>query len=208
MKDCMGVTAAKFLFEHVMTWFGCLKILMSDRGMHFLNEMISALMEEFRVYHQKNTPYHPQANETMEAFNKVLENALIKVCNSQWSDWELCIPTILWAYRTTCKKLMGQTLFRLVYGVEAIMPMECIVPSLRIEVLTGMMDRWALEERLAQLDELEEERFLVGFHQQVQKQREKAWYDRHIKLCTFKVNDLVLLYDSKFDKFPGKYRMH
>ena len=24
----------------------------------------------------------------------------------------------------------------------------------------------------------------------------------------FKVNDLVLLYDNKFDKFPGKFRMH
>ena len=47
-----------------------------------------------------------------------------------------------------------------------------------------------------------------GFHQQVQKQREKAWHDRHIKLRTFKVNDLVLLYDSKFEKFPGKFRMH
>ena len=30
----------------------------------------------------------------------------------------------------------------------------------------------------------------------------------HIKLHTFKVNDLVLLYDNKFDKFPGKFRMH
>ena len=43
---------------------------------------------------------------------------------------------------------------------------------------------------------------------QVQKQHEKAWHDRHIKLRTFKVNDLVLLYDSKFDKFLGKFRMH
>lgn len=25
---------------------------------------------------------------------------------------------------------------------------------------------------------------------------------------TFKVNDLVLLYDSKFAKFPGKFQMH
>jgi len=25
---------------------------------------------------------------------------------------------------------------------------------------------------------------------------------------TFKVNDLVFLYDSGFDKFPGKFRMH
>ena len=49
---------------------------------------------------------------------------------------------------STCKKLMGQTLFRLVYGVEVVMPMEYIVPSLHIVALTGMTDRGALEERL------------------------------------------------------------
>ena len=44
------------------------------------------------------------------------------------------------------------------------MSMEYIVPSLHIVVLTGMMDREAMEERLTQLEELEEERFFVGFH--------------------------------------------
>lgn len=33
-------------------------------------------------------------------------------------------------------------------------------------------------------------------------------HDRHIKMRTFKKNDLVLLYDNKFEKFPGKLRMH
>ena len=78
------------------------------------------------------------------------------------------------------------------------MPMEYIMPSLRIVAFTGMMDRRALEERLTQLDELEEERFLAGFHQQVQKQCEKAWHDCHIKQHTFKNEDLVFLYDRKF----------
>ena len=33
------------------------------------------------------------------------------------------------------------------------------------------------------------------------------WHDRHIKIFTLKVNDLVLLYDSKFTKFLGKFKM-
>jgi len=82
MKDCIGVTAVKFLFEHVVMRFGCPKILMSDHSTHFLNERINTLMEDFQVYHQKSTPYHPQDNGMVEVFNKVLENVLIKVCNA------------------------------------------------------------------------------------------------------------------------------
>ena len=90
---------------------------MSDLGMHFLNETVNALMEEFQVCDQKSKAYHPQANRIVEAFKKVLENALTKVFNAQQSDWDLRIAAVLWAYRTTCKKLTGQTPFRLVYGV-------------------------------------------------------------------------------------------
>jgi hypothetical protein len=42
----------------------------------------------------------------------------------------------------------------------------------------------------------------------VQKNREKAWHDRHIKSKAIKVGDLVLMYDSKFVRFPGKFCMH
>jgi len=56
---------------------------MSDRYIHFLNETISVLTEKFQVYHQKIMSYNPQANETVEAFNKVLETALTKVCNAK-----------------------------------------------------------------------------------------------------------------------------
>jgi hypothetical protein len=58
------------------------------------------------------------------------------------------------------------------------------------------------------LIELEEYRFIAGFHLQVQKEREKAYHNRHIKKRAFKQGDLVLVYDSKFMKHPWKFRMH
>eukprot|EP00253_Pinus_taeda_P007444 PITA_07444 len=79
IKDCTVTTTTKFLFEYVLARFGCPNILMSDCGTHFLNETISALTEDFQVYHQKSTPYHSQANGTVEAFNKVIENTPTKV---------------------------------------------------------------------------------------------------------------------------------
>lgn len=182
MKDYTGATTTKFLFEYVLTRFGYPKVLMSDRGMHFLNEMISALNEEFQVYHQKSTPYHPQANGIVEAFNKILENMLMKACNMQQNDWDVHILAMLWVCRTTCRKLIGQTLFRFVNGIEAMIPMEYIMPSLRITTFTGVADRETLEEWLAQLMEFEEYRFLARFHEKIQKEREKAWHDQHIKL--------------------------
>jgi len=70
------------------------------------------------------------------------------------------VPIVLWAYRTTCKKLTRKTPFRLVYGVEFVMSMEYIMPSLHIATFTNMANREALEEQLVQLMEIDEDDFL------------------------------------------------
>jgi len=49
---------------------------------------------------------------------------------------------------------------------------------------------------------------IAGFQQKVQKARDKAWHDKHIKHKIFQVGDLFLLYDSKFLKHPSKLKTY
>jgi len=89
-----------------------------------------------------------------------------------------------------------------------VVPVEFLVPILRITAFREMDDTTAEAKRMSQLLEMEEDRFIIGFQQKVQKAWDKAWHDRHIKHNIFQVGDLVFLYDSNFFKHLGKLRTH
>ena len=75
--------------------------------------------------------------------------------------------SILMGLQTTSKTLIGQTPFILVYGQEAVMPMEFIVPSLRVIAMTNLTYTNAIRRRLEELMKLVEDIFIAGFHQNV-----------------------------------------
>ena len=88
------------------------------------------------------------------------------------------------------------------------MPMEYIVPNLRIVAITAINNVGVVNKILSQLLQLEEERFVIGYHQNIEKVRKNSWHDRKIKNKKFLVRELVLLYGNKFLKHPGKIRTH
>jgi transposase InsO family protein len=63
VRDCSTTTTTWFIFENVITRFGCPRSLTSDQGAHFLSETIATLTREFFIQHHKSSPYHPQANK-------------------------------------------------------------------------------------------------------------------------------------------------
>ena len=122
--------------------------------------------------------------------------------------WDLKVSVVLWAYKTTCKNITGHTPFRMVYGKKPMVPLDYLVPIMCIATITNMTEEGNVQERLDQLMDIEEDKFLVGFHQKVQKSKEKSWHDRNIKKKIFKEGDLVLLYENMYLQHPGKFKMH
>ncbi|XP_070030882.1 uncharacterized protein [Nicotiana tomentosiformis] len=64
----------------------------------------------------------------------------------------------LWAYRTTHRTPTQATPYSLVYGVEAVLPLERQIPSLRLAIQEGITDEENARFRLSELEALDEKR--------------------------------------------------
>jgi hypothetical protein len=78
VENCTKETTAKFIYENIVTRFGCPLTIISDQGTHFINSTIKVLLKKFMIDHRKTTAYHPQANGVIESFNKTLHKGLTK----------------------------------------------------------------------------------------------------------------------------------
>ena len=97
------------------------------------------------------------------------------------------------------KDATGFTPFQLVYGLEATLPVECEIPSLKLAVEL-LPNTTLVEERLLYLERLDETRRLASLAIEAQKKRVKAHFDQNIHPRSFVEGDLVLLYDQAKDK--------
>ena len=95
-----------------------------------MNELSTKLV----LCHENSTPYYPQANDQVEAINKVLKTMLQRMVGDHKSNWHLTLFSSLWSYGTSVKKTTNFTPFQLFYGLEVILPIECQIPSLKLVV--------------------------------------------------------------------------
>ncbi|KAH9313634.1 hypothetical protein KI387_022261, partial [Taxus chinensis] len=150
------------------------------------------LCDAFNIKLNFSSPYYPQANGQAEASNKTLRNILAKVTSRAGRDWHLHIPFALWAYRTSIHTPTGATPFSLVYGSEVVLPLEVQIPSLRVSLREFVSDEGYHQNRLAQLELLDERCLNALEHHQVYLEHVKRAYNKHLQHRDFKIGDLVL----------------
>jgi len=67
---------------------------------------------------------HPQTNCQVEAANKVILRGVKRRLMATKGDWPNEIHRVLWAYHTTPQSTTHETPFSLVYGTNAMIPIE------------------------------------------------------------------------------------
>ena len=144
-----------FVFNHIIARFGVPQAIITDHGRHFQNVMMTELTDQLGLRHDSSTPYYPQANGLVESINKVLVIMIRRITGIHRSNLHNMLFSALWAYRTSVKTSTGFTPFQLLYGLEAVLPIECEIPSLQmaIELLPATSEEEKRLLYLAQLDE-------------------------------------------------------
>lgn len=84
--------------------------------------------------HDNSTPYYLQANGQVEAINNILKHTFQCMIGVHKRNWHLILYSDLWAYCTSVRNGTRFTLFQLVYGLEAILPIQCEIPSLKLAI--------------------------------------------------------------------------
>jgi hypothetical protein len=125
------------------------------------------------------------------------------------TDWDRKLHSALWAYRTSYKTSIRSTPFRMAFGLEAVMPSEFIVPSLRIQSENRLNESKSEQARVEQLLRLEEDRIRSMEAMEHEQWLRKAFVDRHRKRNEerFGIGKAVFLFQSRSGLMPGKLRL-
>jgi hypothetical protein len=71
LKTNIATITINFLYECILTKFGCPLIIVLDQGIHFINDAIKYFIYHFLLKHGSSTTYYLQGNGQVEFTNKV-----------------------------------------------------------------------------------------------------------------------------------------
>ncbi|XP_025640864.1 uncharacterized protein [Arachis hypogaea] len=178
-----------FLWKNIICRFGIPREIISDNGRQFTDHKLAAFLTNFNIKHHFSSVEHPQTNGQVESANRIILQGLKKKLGEAKGEWADLIPEILWSYNTSIQSATGETPFKLVYGAEALIPVEVSIPTLRTELYNQPNNQQA---RSVELDLVEEDRDISAIKQRARKQYLEQRHHKRVVHRSFNNGDLVL----------------
>ncbi|XP_073021105.1 uncharacterized protein [Primulina eburnea] len=168
--------------------YGIPRKLISDNGRQFQGKKITSWCQEMKIIQSFTLVAYPQANGKTKVTNRIIVQALKARLHGKGKDWVEDLSSVLWAYRTTPRSSTRKTPYSLVYGSEAVLPVEIGQSSTRIESYPSNND----QSRAAELDLVEEKRDRAAIRMEAYRSRVMKSYNKHVWPRNFQVGNLVM----------------
>ena len=156
LENIRDMDAKRFVWKNIVFRFRILYTLISDDGLQFDKKTFKRYCCNLGIKNRYSTLAYPQGNGQAEAVNKVIVSGLKKRLNDAKGKWVEELPHILWTYRTTPRKSIGETPFSMTYRAKAVIPLETRFPTLRTSSFTLSSNDGPLEKILDLIEEQRE----------------------------------------------------
>ena len=127
MPDQEASTIATVFVNNFVTRFGVPFLILSDGGINFDSKLFGEVCKLLQIEKVKTSVMRPQANGVTERFNRRLSTMLTMYCIHDQKDWDLYLPQVMMAYRSSVHSSTGHTPNKMVYGREIILPMATVM---------------------------------------------------------------------------------
>jgi hypothetical protein len=131
LKNMRHKEVIEFITEHIIHRFGIPQTLTTDQGTSFMSKEVREFAELYRIKLLNSSPYYAQANRQAESSNRTLINLIKKKISDNLKHWHKILSEALWAHRISKHSATKVSSFELVYGQEAVLPVEISLNAVR-----------------------------------------------------------------------------
>ena len=156
--------------------------------MSFESTLFQELCERMEIQKIRTTPYQPQTNGCVERFHSTLNSMIGKIVSHTQKDWDLCLPTVMAAYRASQHESTGFTPNRIVLGHENRAPLDIILDGLPdAEDISDNYGAFVMEKERRMRDCYA----IAREHLRTTVTRRKEGYDNKVTSRTFEVGQWI-----------------
>jgi len=87
-RNADSMHSRKMFEEIIFQRFRVPRIVISDRGSHFMDKRFEQYLSKHGIHHNVATPYHTQTSGQAETSNKQIKNILQKIVNEMGTAWK------------------------------------------------------------------------------------------------------------------------
>ena len=130
VKIITAETVAQAILDNWIYIYGIPSYILTDNGTQFQSRTLQLIEKILNIQHQFTTIYHPECNGMIERFHRFLKQRLaIKAVGNKlnyWEgdDWDIFIPSILFAYNQSVHTITKRAPFELLYGQKPQLPID------------------------------------------------------------------------------------
>ena len=110
-----------FIKNYILCRFEVPENITTDQGSAFIGQKTVEFTKQAGFKVLTLTPYYAQADGQVEAANKAIIDSIKRRMNGNSRNWHVLLDQIPWACRTSPKKSINSTPFRLVFGHDLVL---------------------------------------------------------------------------------------